>query len=218
MTPATLRDALLRAGNRVAVTSFLHGRKPREVAAIREAMAWLVECELAIDHGDAWQAVTGSGKAVQTAKVVRVVQDGQRPLGVLPKMAEGSVRAAIKRRAKADAVIAQAIPRLLEGATYTQAGLGKGCMKYWKIARPADYKALRDAFRAGQRVLGERQTQQVVEAVRGGADSIRAVERACGMSGERASAILRYAVHRGILRQDGEGTARRFRVVRRAVA
>lgn len=218
MTPASLREVLTRAGRPVPVADLLRLRTPAEAEAIRESMADLVEWKLAIDHGDTWQAVTGAGKAVRTATVVRVVQEGQRPLGVLPKMSEGSVRAARKRKERADAMIAQAIPRLLEGATYTQAGLGKGCMKYWQVSRPADYKALRDAFRQGQRVLDERQTREVVEAVRGGADSIRAVERACGMSGERASAILRYAVHRGIMRQDGEGAARRFRVVRRAVA
>lgn len=39
MTPATLRDTLLRAGRAVPVETFLHGRKPAEVAALRESMA-----------------------------------------------------------------------------------------------------------------------------------------------------------------------------------
>lgn len=156
MTPATLRDTLLRAGRSVPVETFLHGRKPHEVAALRESMADLVEWDLAIDHGDTWQAVTGSGKAVATAKVVKVVKEGQRPLGVLPRMsercAEGGKASSVSRRAALMARIDLLVERLRDGVPPAMLK-GMGYKALWDLKKfhPEAHTRLMDAVEYGKR-------------------------------------------------------------------
>lgn len=155
MTPAILREALFRAGNRVPVETFLHGRKPREIAALRESMADLVDWGLAVDHGDTWQAVGGNGKAVATAKVVQVVKEGQRPLGVLPRMSErcdkGGQANAVRSKAALTARIDALVERLRDGVP---PHLLKGCrprdLLHYKTTRPADHQRLLDAIGYGK--------------------------------------------------------------------
>lgn len=156
MTPATLRETLLRAGRAVPVETLLHGRKPAEVAALRESMADLVEWELAIDHGDTWQAVTASGKGVATSTTVKVVKEGQRPLGVLPRMSErcqaGGAANGRNQKAALTARIDVLVERLREGVPPSLLkGLSASRMADYKRYRPNDWQRLRDAMEYGKR-------------------------------------------------------------------
>jgi hypothetical protein len=156
MTPAILREAPFRAGNRVPLETFLHGRKPAEVATLRESMADLVEWELAIDHGDTWQAVRGSGKAVATSQHVKVVKEGQRPLGVLPRMSERCQAGGKANGAKQKAALTERIDALVERLrdgipAKLLKGLSASRMSDYKRHRPNDYQRLLDAMEYGRR-------------------------------------------------------------------
>ncbi len=155
MTPAILREALFRAGNRVPLETFLHGRKPAEVATLRESMADLVDWKLAIDHGDAWQAVRGSGKVVATAQHVKVVKEGQRPLGVLPRMSErcaqGGQRNGQIQHAALGARIDALVERLRMGVpAHLLKGLDQRTLWRWRKLHPEAYARLADALEAGK--------------------------------------------------------------------
>ena len=155
MTPATLRDTLLRAGRAVHVETLLHGRKPAEVAALRESMADLVEWGLGIDHGDTWQAVCASGKAVATSTTVKMVKEGQRPLGVLPRMSErcleGGKAAGAKKRAATTARIDALVERLRDGVPRKfLKGLDGQTLRRWRKLHPDGYARLVEAMEAGK--------------------------------------------------------------------
>lgn len=155
MTPATLRETLLRAGRAVPVQALLHGRKPAEVAALRESMADLVEWGLAIDHGDTWQAVTASGKGVATSTTVKVVKEGQRPLGQLPRMSErcaqGGQENGRKQRAALAARIDAIAERIRQGVpAHLLKGLDGQTLRRWRKLSPEAYGRLADALEAGK--------------------------------------------------------------------
>jgi hypothetical protein len=155
MTPAILREALFRAGNRVPLDAFLHGRRPAEVEALRESMAALVDWGLAIDHGDAWQAVRGSGKPVATSTRIKIERQGQRPLGVLPKMSErcqaGGQRNGQIQHAALGARIDALVERLRMGVpAHLLKGLDQQTLWRWRKLHPEAYARLADALEAGK--------------------------------------------------------------------
>lgn len=156
MTPAILREALFRAGNRVPLETFLHGRKPAEIKTLRESMADLVDWGLAVDHGDTWQAVRASGKAVATSTTVKVERQDQRPLGVLPRMSErcqaGGAANGRNQKAALSARIDALVERLRDGVPPSLLkGLSASRMSDYKRHRPNDWQRLRDAMEYGKR-------------------------------------------------------------------
>ena len=155
MTPAILREALIAQGGSVPLDTFLDGRTKIQISAIRESMSDLVDWGLAVDHGNAWQALHGTGKAVATAKHVRAERKGQRPLGVLQRMSErclaGGKASGAKQKAMMAARIDTLVERLREGVPPR---LLKGCsprdLRYYKKSRPADYARLKEAIEVGK--------------------------------------------------------------------
>lgn len=155
MSPAILREILTARRGRVPVATLRASAHFGSEESFRDALAFLVDVGLAVDHGDTVQAVRGCGKLVADPPRVKVERTGQRPLGQLPKMSErcqaGGLQNGVHHRARQDAIIERVISRLEAGVPRRLlADITTDRMWRWKTTRPTDYRRILEAEERGK--------------------------------------------------------------------